>query len=89
MFGNVTARHAAWDPHTPRSLKLRRIPCTLNAILFFFFFTLKPRVEWYTKSVSLKYEPAAHFREVLVFQLKTVPIGTAPHSHRITQSGTV
>jgi len=23
----------------------------------FFFITLKPRVEWYTKSMSLKYEP--------------------------------
>ena len=28
-------------------------------LLFFFFITLKPRVEWYTKSMSLQYEPAS------------------------------
>jgi len=26
---------------------------------FFFFITLKPRVEWYKKSMSLKYEPSS------------------------------
>jgi len=26
-------------------------------VFFFFFITLKPRVEWYTKSMSLRYEP--------------------------------
>jgi len=28
-------------------------------VLLFFFITFKPRVEWYTKSMSLKYEPAS------------------------------
>jgi len=28
-------------------------------LLLFFFITLKPRVKWYTKSVSLKYDPAS------------------------------
>jgi len=28
-------------------------------LLFFFFIALKPRVEEYTKSMSLKYEPAS------------------------------
>ena len=32
--------------------------CTL-APIFFFFITHKPRVEWYTKSMSLEYEPAS------------------------------
>ena len=27
--------------------------------VIFFFITLKPRVEYYTKSMSLKYEPAS------------------------------
>ena len=29
------------------------------SFFFFVFITLKPRVEWYTKSLSLKYEPAS------------------------------
>ena len=36
---------------------------------FFFFVTLKPRVEWYTKSMSLKYEVASeplHIPPVLI-----------------------
>ena len=28
-------------------------------VFLFFFITLKPRVVWYTKSVSLSYEPAS------------------------------
>ena len=32
---------------------------TRQAPLFFFFITLKPRVVCYTKSMSLKYEPAS------------------------------
>jgi len=28
-------------------------------VLFFFFITPKPRIEWYIKSMSLKYEPAS------------------------------
>jgi len=35
----------------------RRTPERVN--FFFFFITLTPRVEWYTKSMSLKYEPAS------------------------------
>ena len=30
-----------------------------EVLLVFFFITLKPRVEWYTKSMSLRYEPAS------------------------------
>ena len=33
--------------------------CPGNPFFFFFFITLKPRVEEYTKSMSLKYEPAS------------------------------
>ena len=31
----------------------------IETLLLLFFITLKPRVEWYTKSTSLKYEPAS------------------------------
>jgi len=31
----------------------------LPELLFFFFITLKPRVERYTQSMRLKYEPAS------------------------------
>jgi len=43
--------------HGPRLGRLR-VPGTTPSSRFFFI-TLKPRVEWYTKSVSLKYEPAS------------------------------
>ena len=31
----------------------------METCFFFFFITLKPRVEWCTKSMRLKYEPAS------------------------------
>ena len=31
----------------------------VEGVLFFFFITLKPSVERYTKSMSLKYEPSS------------------------------
>ena len=34
-------------------------PTRPRYVLLFFFITLKPRVEWYKKSMSLKYEPAS------------------------------
>ena len=36
------------------------------ALLFFFFITLKPRVESYTKSMSLRYEPVSDPRHIYV-----------------------
>ena len=35
-----------------------------------FFITLKPRVEWYTKSMRLKFEPASEPLHISVKQLR-------------------
>ena len=40
-------------------MSLKYEPFRNPQLLFFFFITLKPRVEGYTKYVSLKYEPAS------------------------------
>ena len=46
-------------PHLPT----HNLPPSKNsptvALLFFFFITLEPRVEWYTKFMSLKNEPSS------------------------------
>ena len=72
----------------PRLLSLPRERARLPARLFFFFITLKPRVERYTKSMGLKYEPASELLRAsgrafpgFVFRLRRVH-GPGPPSCR-------
>jgi len=50
---------------------------------FFFFITLKPRVKWYTKSMSLKYEPAS---EPLHISVKHRSVSSHVHDKDIFES---
>ena len=48
-----------------------RVSVSRPMLLCFFFITLKPRVEYYAKSMSLKYEPASeplHISVQLLYQ---------------------
>jgi hypothetical protein len=38
-----------------------------NPYRFFFFITIKPRVELYTKSMSLKYDPASEPPHIYIY----------------------
>jgi len=50
-------------------LKLIRKKNTKDGFFFFMVFTLKPRIERYTKYMSLKYEPASEPLHISVKKL--------------------
>ena len=54
-------------------------PQRLVRVLRLLFITLKPRVEWYTKSMSLKYEPASEPLHISVKQLFSNYQPNLPH----------
>ena len=52
--------------------------------MFFFSITLKPRVESYTKSMSLKYEPASEPLHISVKQLFSNRVPFVPRLPLVT-----
>ena len=62
--GSVNQGYQIWASGTSNLGVHRLLPSVANdvpedVLHFFFFVTLEPRVEGYTKSMSLKYEPAS------------------------------
>ena len=55
--------------YSPTSLLLSRLEVLPNFFITLFFITLKPRVERYTQSMSLEYEPASEPQHISVNEL--------------------
>jgi hypothetical protein len=71
---SASARHSHLRPSAGKG-----VPAPSSSDFFLFFITLKARVERYTRSVSLKYEPASEPLQISVgvHKWKTVPVGRA------------